>query len=120
MKAATYPNTASFELTPAQTLIWAGQQRSGDVPLYNMAHSLWYRKSVFEKAGVTPPTTWSEWLEAAGKLSSDEQYGIGLPANRQLYTDQTVYDVMINAGADEIYNADGTLQLVEQKKEIFD
>ena len=80
------------------------------VPLYNMAHSLWYRKGVFEKAGVAPPTTWSEWLEAVEKLSSDEQYGIGLPANRQLYTDQTVYDVMINAGADEIYNSDGTLR----------
>lgn len=83
--------------------IWA-------VPLYNMAHSLWYRKSVFEKAGVEAPTTWSEWLQAVEKLSSDEQYGIGLPANRQLYTDQTVYDVMINAGADEIYNSDGTLR----------
>jgi multiple sugar transport system substrate-binding protein len=83
--------------------IWA-------VPLYNMAQSLWYRKSVFEEAGVTPPTTWSEWLEAVKKLTTEQQYGIGLPANRQLYTDQTVYDVMINAGGDEIYNSDGTLR----------
>lgn len=83
--------------------IWA-------VPLYNMAHSLWYRKSVFEKAGVAPPTTWDEWLEAVKKLTTEQQYGIGLPANRQLYTDQTVYDVMINAGGDEIYNSDGTLR----------
>ena len=80
------------------------------VPLYNMAQSLWYRKSVFEKAGVTPPVTWNEWLEAVKKLMTDNQYGIGLPANRQLYTDQTVYDFMINAGADEIYNSDGTLR----------
>ncbi|MEE9463632.1 MAG: ABC transporter substrate-binding protein [Bacteroidales bacterium] len=80
------------------------------VPLYNMAHSLWYRKSVFEEAGVTPPTTWGEWLEAVKKLTTSEQYGIGLPANRQLYTDQTVYDLMINAGGDEIYNTDGSLR----------
>ncbi len=80
------------------------------VPLYNMVQSLWYRKSVFEQAGVTPPTTWSEWQAAAEALSSADTYGIGLPANRQLYTDQTVYNLMINAGAAEIYNADGTLR----------
>jgi multiple sugar transport system substrate-binding protein len=80
------------------------------VPLYNMAHSLWYRNSVFEEAGVEPPTTWDEWLDSVEKLTTEEQYGIGLPANRQLYTDQTIYDLMINAGADEIYNEDGTLR----------
>lgn len=80
------------------------------VPLYNMAHSLWYRKSVFEEAGVEPPTTWDEWLAAVETLTTADQYGIGLPANKQLYTDQTVYDFMVNAGADEIYNEDGTLR----------
>jgi multiple sugar transport system substrate-binding protein len=83
--------------------IWA-------VPLYNMAHSLWYRNSAFEAAGVEVPTTWDEWLAAAEALTTDTQYGIGIPANRQLYTDQTVYNLMINAGADEIYNEDGTLR----------
>lgn len=83
--------------------IWA-------LPLYNMAHSLWYRKSVFAEAGVEPPTTWDEWLAAVEKLTKEGQYGIGLPANKQLYTDQTVYDLMINAGAEEIYNPDGTLR----------
>jgi multiple sugar transport system substrate-binding protein len=80
------------------------------VPLYNMAHSLWYRKSVFEEAGIEPPTTWDELLAAAEALTTDGQYGIGLPANKQLYTDQTVYDFMVNAGAEEIYNEDGTLR----------
>ncbi len=80
------------------------------VPMWNMAHSLWYRNSVFEAADVEPPTTWDEWLAAVETLTADGQYGIGLPANRQLYTDQTVYDFMINAGAAEIYNEDGTLR----------
>lgn len=80
------------------------------VPLYNMVHSLWFRNSVFEEAGITPPTTWEEWLAAAEALTTDGQYGIGIPANRQLYTDQTIYNLMINAGADEIYNSDGTLR----------
>ena len=80
------------------------------VPLYNMAHSIWYRPSVFAAAGVEPPTTWDELLAAAEALTTDMQYGIGLPANRQLYTDQVVYDFMVNAGAEEIYNPDGTLR----------
>ncbi|MBN2470878.1 MAG: carbohydrate ABC transporter substrate-binding protein [Anaerolineae bacterium] len=80
------------------------------VPLWNMSHNLWYRPSVFAAAGVEPPTTWDEWLAAVETLTTDEQYGIGLPANRNLYTDQTVYDFMANAGAAEIYNEDGTLR----------
>ena len=80
------------------------------VPMWNMAQSLWYRKSVFEEAGIEPPTTWDEWLAAAEALTKDGQYGIGIPANKNLYTDQTVYDFMINGGADEIYNSDGTLR----------
>ncbi len=80
------------------------------VPMWNMAQSIWYRKSVFDAAGIQPPTTWDEWLAAAEKLTKDGQYGIGLPANKQLYTDQVVYDFMTNAGADEIYNEDGSLR----------
>lgn len=80
------------------------------VPLYNMTLNLWYRKSVLEEAGVDVPTSWEEWRSAAQTLTTDGRYGMGLPANRQLYTDQTVYSVMVNGGASEIYNADGSLR----------
>jgi multiple sugar transport system substrate-binding protein len=80
------------------------------VPLYNMSMNLWYRKSVLEEAGIEPPETWEEWRAAAEKLSVDGVSGMGLPANKQLYTDQTVYSVMVNGGATEIYNEDGTLR----------
>ena len=83
--------------------IWA-------VPLYNMTINLWYRPSVLEAAGVEVPTTWEEWRAAAETLTADGQYGMGLPANKQLYTDQTVYSVMLNGGASEIYNEDGSLR----------
>lgn len=79
------------------------------VPLYNMAQSLWYHKSAFEAAGVTPPTTWEEWEAAAKALTADGKYGVGLPANRNLYTDQVVYDFMVNSGAQDIYDADGNI-----------
>lgn len=79
------------------------------VPLYNMAQSLWYHKSLFADAGVTPPSTWEEWEAAAQALTADGIYGVGLPANRNLYTDQVVYDFMVNGGAQDIYDADGTI-----------
>ncbi|MEM1284344.1 MAG: ABC transporter substrate-binding protein [Pseudomonadota bacterium] len=80
------------------------------VPLYNMTLNLWYRESVLEEAGIAVPTSWEEWRAAAETLTTDDQFGMGLPANRQLYTDQTVYSVMVNGGASEIYNEDGTLR----------
>ncbi len=78
------------------------------VPLYNMAMSLWYHKDAFEAAGVAVPKTWTEWKAATEKLTADGKYGIGLPASKGLYTDQVVYNFMVNNGASEIYNADGS------------
>jgi multiple sugar transport system substrate-binding protein len=78
------------------------------VPLYNMAMSLWYRKSAFEGAGVAVPTNWTEWEAATKALTKDNTYGIGLPASKGLYTDQAVYNFMVNNSASEIYNADGS------------
>jgi multiple sugar transport system substrate-binding protein len=101
---------AAHKFYPAAVAQYTYEGHTWAVPLYNMAHSLWYRKSVFEAAGVQVPTTWDEWLAVTEKLTTGEQYGIGLPANKNLYTDQTVYDLMINAGADEIYNPDGSLR----------
>lgn len=80
------------------------------VPLYNMTLNLWYRKSVLEEAGIDVPTSWDEWRAAAETLTTDGRFGMGLPANRQLYTDQTIYSVMVNGGASEIYNEDGSLR----------
>ena len=80
------------------------------VPLWNMALSLWYRKSDFEAAGIEPPKTWSDLKKAAKALTKEGVYGIGLPGNKQLYTDQTIYSFMVNSGAEEIYNSDGTLR----------
>ena len=101
---------AAHKFYPAAVAPFNYDGHTWAVPLWNMAHSLWYRKSVFQEAGVEVPVTWDQWLAAAEKLTTDTQYGIGLPANKQAYTDQTVYDLMINAGADEIYNSDGTLR----------
>lgn len=101
---------ALYSFYPTAVEPYAYDGHTWALPLYNMAHSLWYRPSVFAEAGVEPPKTWEEWEAAVEALTRDGQYGIGLPANKHLYTDQVVYDFMVNAGADEIYNPDGTLR----------
>lgn len=85
------------------------------VPLYNMSMNLWYRPSVLEEAGLDVPATWDDWQAAAEALTGDGTYGMGLPANQQLYTDQTVYSVMANGGAAELYNEDGSLRFDNQQ-----
>ncbi len=85
------------------------------VPLYNMSLNYWYHKKAFTAAGIEAPKTWSEWKAAAEKLSKDGVFGVGLPANKQLYTDQTTYAVMVNNGASELFNADGTLRFDNPK-----
>ena len=80
------------------------------IPLWNMAHAIWYNIDDFEEAGIEEPATWDEWASAAEALTGDGRYGIGVPSNRNLYTDQVVYNFMINAGASDIYNDDGSLR----------
>ncbi len=85
------------------------------IPLYNMTMNLWYRKSELEAAGINVPQTWSEWEAAATALGKDGKFGIGVPANKQLYTDQTIYSLMVNGGASELYNEDGSLRFDNPK-----
>ncbi|WP_119070742.1 ABC transporter substrate-binding protein [Aggregatilinea lenta] len=101
---------AEHPFYPATVEQYTYDDHTWAVPLYNMSQNLWYRKSVLEAAGVEVPTTWDEWLAAAEALTTDAQYGVGLPAAKNLYTDQVMYDLMIGAGASEIYNDDGTLR----------
>jgi multiple sugar transport system substrate-binding protein len=83
--------------------------RSGDeylaVPLYGMVQMLWYRKDLFSKAGISgEPKTWNQLMEDARKLTTGKQYGIALPAGKNLATDQVVYSFMITAGAENLYS----------------
>jgi multiple sugar transport system substrate-binding protein len=101
---------AKHHFVPATVKPYSYDGNVWAVPLYNMALSLWYHKPMLQAAGVQPPKTWSEWQAAAKALTKGGVYGMGLPANKQLYTDQTVYAVLANDGAEEFFNPDGTLR----------
>lgn len=47
------------------------------VPLYSMAYGLYYNKAMFKAAGIAnPPTTWTEFLADAKKLTHGNQFGV--------------------------------------------
>ena len=63
--------------------------------------AIFYRKSMFEAAGITPPTTHDELLAAATKLTdpSKEQYGICVPGKQGSYdTDQFYMTLVLQNG----------------------
>lgn len=48
------------------------------VPYMSLAYGLFYNKSLFKQAGIsTPPTTWTEFVNDAKKLTKSGVYGFG-------------------------------------------
>jgi multiple sugar transport system substrate-binding protein len=52
---------------------WQGKTYA--IPWWSETRVLFYHKDLLDKAGVKPPATWAEWVEAAKKLTSGEQFG---------------------------------------------
>lgn len=64
------------DLVPLQRdayVTWQGKTYA--IPWWSETRVLFYHKDLLDKAGVKPPTTWTEWVEVAKKLTSGEQYG---------------------------------------------
>jgi multiple sugar transport system substrate-binding protein len=82
------------------------------VPLYGMVQMLWYRKDMFEAAGLDPnkpPQNWDELRQYAEQLTGDGKYGIGIACNRHLYTDQEFYTFMITNGGKYLFDENGNV-----------
>jgi raffinose/stachyose/melibiose transport system substrate-binding protein len=91
---------------------------------------VWYRKSLFEKAGIDgPPATWSEFLADIGKLKSagitplavgekDKWPGMFWWANLSLRI--AGKDAMAQAGQDGSFNSPGFVKAGEELKKLID
>ena len=66
------------------------------LPLYGLAYGLYYNRKMFSDAGLEPPRTWEEMVEAAKRLTSAATgvYGLSLAAGS--YTENAHY-AFINA-----------------------
>lgn len=51
-----------------------------DIPLLMQSEALYYRIDLFEEAGIEPPTTFDEWVDAARKLTDPDRnlWGISI------------------------------------------
>lgn len=64
--------------------------------------ALYYRTDLLEKAGVTPPQTWDELLDAAGKLTTGHQQGIIIEPAQGVYQNFTWYPFLWSAGGEVV------------------
>ena len=84
------------------------------VPLFGQAEVLWYRKDLFEKAGLdpnNPPRTWSELLNACQQLVSSGvvEYPIAVAGDWHLATTQQIYPLMVVNKAEHIFDEEGNV-----------
>jgi ABC-type glycerol-3-phosphate transport system substrate-binding protein len=81
--------------------------KDGDIwglPDWALHQEVWYRKDLFEKAGLSVPKSWDELLTAAKKLTvpaagdTPAQYGFAVPMGRTLVAPQTFFQMFYSAG----------------------
>jgi multiple sugar transport system substrate-binding protein len=99
------------------------------IPMWDMIFLNHHRESVYADAPAWPPDNWDEWLESAAAVTDpgENEYGICLPANANLWTTENLYTLMINNGA-YVYGPDGgimfdteeTVETLEFYQELFD
>ncbi|MEJ7639772.1 MAG: extracellular solute-binding protein [Singulisphaera sp.] len=96
-----------YKLVESQLTPFKYQDATWGVPMWGMTFLLHYRTDLLEGSGVgAPPTTWGEWLGASTKMTGGGKFGIVLPANKNLFTTENFYSLMINANA-RVYGPDG-------------
>ena len=80
------------------------------VPMWDMIFLLHHRDSMYADVGTWPPENWEEWLDGAEAVTNpgDNEFGICLPANRNLWTTENLYTLMINNDA-YVYGPDGKI-----------
>jgi len=75
------------------------------IPYINPPHVLWYRKDMLAKQGLEIPRTWSEWLEAAKKLTMDTNGDGSVDFYGQI---QYLYDTEPQALTNLMYTSGGS------------
>ncbi len=71
---------------------------------------LFYRKDMFEAAGIAPPSTWEEVTAAAKKLHSDDVIGIALAGGENRMT-TIMAGTMLWQNCHDFFDADGNVIL---------
>ncbi len=102
-------------VTPAQLKLSTYNGHTYRVPANFGTVMFYYRKDLFDKAGLSVPTTWDEIVSAGQKLTKDGVYGIGLAGRSgsgELFNEMSYW--MGQAGASPLQmNTPGSRQALQ-------
>lgn len=98
------------------------------VPMWDMVFLNHHRTDVYDQVSAWPPSNWDEWLQAteAATNPSENEFGIVLPAGRNLWTTENLYTLMVNNNS-YVYGPDGgvmfdtpeTVETLDFYKQMF-
>lgn len=93
------------------------------VPDWALHQEVWYRKDLFAKAGLQPPKSWADLIDAAKKLTvatkgdgNVDQYGFAVPMARVQVAPQTFFQIFYSAGGTLLDPKTGKYVFGDQKK----
>jgi multiple sugar transport system substrate-binding protein len=89
--------------------------------------ALFYNKNLFDAAGLKPPTTYDEMIDAAKKLTkAPNQYGLGVSTADQPQVNEAVdrylygYDTLWGKGKEVLANSPKTVEAISKLKGVID
>jgi len=91
------------------------------LPDWALHQEVWYRRDLFEKAGLKTPRSWDELLSAAKALTAQAadgkpaQFGFAVPMGRSLVAPQTYFQIFYSAGGTIFDPKTGVYVFGEQK-----
>ncbi|MBZ0302629.1 MAG: extracellular solute-binding protein, partial [Anaerolineae bacterium] len=74
----------------------------------------YYRKDLYEAAGISSPTTWDEFAAATKATTSGEQYGMVIPSAATVLGSHNLFMFMFNNGGG-FFAEDGSLDVMNER-----
>ena len=107
----------NFSESSLSALQYDGKQMM--IPMQVHSTFLYWNKDLFEKAGLdpeTPPTTWEEVAEFAGKItdSSKKIYGVGFPVSGA----PCYFNAMFKSNGGDVVSEDGKSSVVNSPENL--
>jgi raffinose/stachyose/melibiose transport system substrate-binding protein len=88
------------------------------VPMASVIHGFFYNKDAFDKVGVKPPTTWTEFYAALDKIKADGTYTPLVMGTKDQWESATMG--FQNIGPEYWKGEDGRLALIQGKAKFTD
>lgn len=98
-------NVKDFVKSHSPFMYFYGDDRVYWLPWRAIARGLFYRTDLFTEAGIAPPTTWQEELNAAQKFTKPPLYGIALHGKQAVGT-SCVFDEQLWSNGGDFFDKD--------------